>query len=294
MKNKIILLTGASGFLGSNIAKEIIANEAKLIVLVRTKSNLTRLMNLKDNLEIVNIDTISISEIFKKYKIDLVINAATSYGKKGETIEEIVNANYLFPLSLLLNSIDSGVKEFINIGTSLQPFVNEYSFTKHQFVEWLMFHKHKIKIKNVVLEYFYGPEDDSWKFVTMLFEKFKSNAPYIDFTSGEQKRNFIYIVDVVNALIKIIDNGCNKDQINFYHVKSSAIITIKELVYLCKKISKNSVTELNFGVVNNRIDEIKDPANDFMNLISLQNWHPKTSLIEGLEITWKYINEKNN
>jgi hypothetical protein len=63
---------------------------------------------------------------------------------------------------------------------------------------------------------------------------------------------------------------------------------------LCKKISKNSVTELNFGVVNNRIDEIKDPANDVMNLISLQNWHPKTSLIEGLEITWKYINEKNN
>jgi len=294
MKNKIILLTGASGFLGSSIAKEIIANEAKLIVLVRTKSNLTRLMNLKDNLEIVNIDTISISEIFIKYKIDLVINAATSYGKKGESIEEIVNANYLFPLSLLLKSIDSGVKEFINIGTSLQPFVNEYSFTKHQFVEWLMFYKNKIKIKNVVLEYFYGPEDDSWKFVTMLFEKFKSNAPSIDFTSGEQNRNFIYISDVVNALINVIDSSYNKDQLNFYHIKSSEIITIKELVYLCKKISKNSVTELNFGVVNNRIDEIKDAAKDVMNLICLQNWYPKTSLIEGLEITWKYINEKNN
>ena len=144
------------------------------------------------------------------------------------------------------------------------------------------------------MEYFYGPEDDSWKFVTMLFEKFKSNEPYIDFTSGEQKRNFIYITDVVNALINIIDSSCNKDQINYYHIKSSEIITIKELVYLCKKISKNSVTELNFGVVNNRIDEIKDAANDVINLISLQNWYPQTRLIEGLEITWNYINEKNN
>ena len=31
-----------------------------------------------------------------------------------------------------------------------------------------------------------------------------------------------------------------------------------------------------------------------MNLISLQNWYPQTKLIEGLEITWKYINEKKN
>jgi CDP-paratose synthetase len=294
MKNKVFLLTGASGFLGSSIAKKIIANKAKLIVLVRTKSDLSRLMTITDSIEVVNIDTVSISEIFEKYKIDTVINAAASYGKKGESTQEIVNANYLFPLSLLLNSIGCKVKEFINIGTCLNPFVNEYSFTKHQFVEWLMFYKDKIKIKNVTLEYFYGPGDDSWKFITMLFEKFKSNAPFIDFTSGEQQRNFIFISDAVDALMRVIDITCTSGDLNLYHIKSNEVITIKELVHLCKKISKNSVTKLNFGVLNNRIDETKNSNDNIFNLKSLPSWCPQTSLIEGLEITWKYINERNN
>lgn len=294
MLNKVILLTGATGFLGSNIAKELVAQKAKLIILVRTKSSFSRIASIKDFTEIINIDEVPISGIFNNYKIDLVINAAASYGKKGETIEEIINANYLFPLSLLMSSIESGVEEFINIGTSLSPFVNEYSLTKNQFVEWLSFYKHKIKIKNVVLEYFYGPGDDSWKFVTMLFENFKSNAPYIDFTTGDQTRNFIFIKDVIDVFFKIIDFNSKLNSVNYFHVKSNEKIAIKELVYLCKKISKNSSTKLNFGVVNNRVNEMKDEFNNVVEYINLPNWSPKISLKEGLEKTWEYINEKNN
>jgi CDP-paratose synthetase len=294
MRNKVILLTGASGFLGSSIAKNLVAENVTLLLLVRNKSSLVRLEQIKDNVEIINIEEVSISEIFNNRKIDLVIHAAASYGKRGETIEEIVASNYSFPLSLLLNSIESGVKEFINIGTSLDPFVNEYSLTKHQFAEWLEFYKSKINIKNVVLEYFYGPGDDSWKFVTMLFEKFKSNAPFIDFTSGEQKRNFIFITDVVNGLMQIINSDCNNDDIDLYHLKSNETISIKELVYLCKKISKNSMTKLNFGVVNNRKSETKELTKEEKKFNGLQNWCQQTNLVDGLGITWRYINEKNN
>ena len=261
-------------------------------MLVREQSSLSRINHFLNKIEIINIEKVSLNEIFDRYKINIVINAAASYGKKKETTTDILYANCIFPLTLLKKSIEEKVEEFINIGTSLEPFVNEYSLTKHQFIDWLFFFKNEIKIKNVVLEYFYGPADDSWKFVTMLFESFNTKKNGIDFTSGEQKRNFIFINDVISALLEIIEDKFYVEGIISYHVKSNEDIAIKRLVELCKKISNNSNTELNFGALNDRKKHINKNKN--INFRNVPNWTPRISLDEGLQMTWDYIKQKNN
>jgi len=292
VRNKTILLTGGTGFLGSSLAKALVDKNEKLLLLVREQSSLSRIRKFLNKVEIINIDKVSLSEIFDNYKINIVINSAASYGKKNESTADILKANCLFPLEILKKSIEKEVEQFINIGTSLNPFVNEYSLTKHQFANWLFFYKNEIKIKNVILEYFYGPGDDSWKFITMLFESFKSKKELIDFTSGEQKRNFIFIDDVVSALLEIMEDKLISEDLAIYHVKTNEEIVIKELVQLCKKITNNTTTSLNFGVLNDRVNDIHNSGN--LNYKNVPNWIPKISLNEGLKITWDYINQNNN
>lgn len=55
------------------------------------------------------------------------------------------------------------------------------------------------KMINIKIEHMYGALDDENKFIYWLINKLKQNVEKIDLTSGVQKRDFIYIDDIVSA-----------------------------------------------------------------------------------------------
>jgi len=89
VRNKTILLTGGTGFLGSSLAKALVDKNEKLLLLVREQSSLSRIRKFLNKVEIINIDKVSLSEIFDNYKINIVINSAASYGKKKMNQQQI-------------------------------------------------------------------------------------------------------------------------------------------------------------------------------------------------------------
>ncbi len=282
---KTILLTGATGFLGSYLLKRLLDEDFEVIVLKRSFSNTSRIEKFLDEVKSYDADKIKFKQIFEENKIDCVLHCATNYGRKNNDPLEIVEANLILPLKLLHEGLKNDLKVFINTDTVIDKRINNYSLSKKQFLDWLKVYSAEVKCINVSLEHFYGFNDDDSKFVTHIIKAVSNNVPEIDLTAGEQKRDFIYIDDAVEGFMKIIQN-LDKIENGFEHfeIGSGKNISIKEIVGLIKKIANNTVTKLNFGKIPYRENEIMNSCVDISKLQSL-GWKPKIELEDGLKIT---------
>lgn len=286
---KTVLLTGATGYLGSQLLEKLLIRNFKVCIIKRENSNLNRIIHLVGNYELYNNDDQSLNRLFNENDIDLIIHTATSYGRKGESLLEIKEANLDFPLRLLKLAMEFKVGYFINTATSLPFLTNQYSLFKNQFSECLEFFSTKITSVNILLEHFYGPNDDDTKFVTGMIRKMKQNVSKIELTLGTQIRDFIFIEDVLIAYLVVIDNLDKFSAFNNLPLGSGEGITIREIVELIKVYSESD-SELVFGAIPMRETELmKSDAN--ISKLNELGWFPKYSIKEGLKLT--VLSEQN-
>ena len=281
-----ILLTGGTGFLGSALLRAVVA-DFDVTVLKRTTSRTDRVADLlqHDAVRWIDFDKADLPELFAAQRFDTILHCATNYGRGKRSILDTASANLLLPLTLLQLGIEHGVKTFINTDTVIDKRVNEYSLSKKQFLEWLQNSATKIQSVNVALEHFYGPFDDESTFTTMIFHKLMRTEPSIDQTPGDQKRHFIYIDDVVRAFCRIINSlDTLPSGFSSFEVSTEESVSIKDFVRLAKSITGNTTTQLNFGAVPYRANELMDSRTDISALKAL-GWRPEVSLEKGIQLT---------
>ena len=291
---KTILLTGATGFLGSHLAERLVQEEHKVIILKRSFSDTWRIQHILDKVICYNIDKIPLKKPFEDHNIDVVIHTATKYGRKGESVKEIVEANLYFPLQLLEIAVFFNIVAFFNTDTVLYKYLNYYSLSKKQFVEWLKIFSEKIKIVNLKLEHIYGEKDDTTKFIPWIITQLLKNKKEIKLTEGKQKRDFIYIQDVVEVYCMVLAKiDAFEEGFYEYEIGSGNPIEIKILVELIKKLIGNDNTLLHFGAIPYRKNEIMGSKANLEKVKNDIGWVPKISLEEGLlkTINW-YKNEE--
>ena len=280
-----ILLTGGTGFLGSNILRRLLGLGHELFCIKRETSSLERVKIFKHKIKWFNVETSDFDEIISSYKIEGIIHCATDYGRKQFNPIQTIETNLILPLKLLHAAASNNVLVFINTDTVLDKRVDTYSLSKRQFSEWLEKYSNDILTINVALEHFYGPFDNDSKFVTYVIRKMLGNEDSIDFTLGLQKRNFVYIEDVIDAFIVLLNN-VNKLDNSFHNfeVGTEDSVSIKDFVGLVKKLCNNNTTDLNFGAINYRENEVMNTNTNTDKLKSL-GWFPRFSLEDGLKNT---------
>jgi CDP-paratose synthetase len=289
---KTILLTGANGFLGSHLVYSLISEEYEIIILKRSNSDLWRLKDLVTELISYDIDTESMELAFKNHKIDCIIHTACNYGRNNNSLNNIIGSNLTFGLNLLELAVKYKVKSFINTDTFLTPKLNAYSLSKSQFLEWLKLYSNQIQVLNLKLEHMYGPKDDQNKFMFWLISQLKQNINEIPLTTGVQKRDFIYIKDVVSAFICVLNKIDTLNQYAEFEVGTGNSVAVKDFVRLIVRkyeSTKGTInTKLNFGAIPYRKGEIMDFKVNNQHLKAL-GWQPLTSLEKGIEISLNHI-----
>ena len=287
---KTILLTGATGFLGSHLLEALIKEGYKVVILKRSFSNTWRISQFMDQVKSYDIDIIPFEKAFEEQKIDVVIHTATNYGRNIENVSKIVDVNLMFSLKLLETATYFNTNTFFNTDTLQYKYLSNYTLSKKQFVEWLKAfgEAKKIKVVNLRLEHMYGPGDDAKKFVVWLMGQMLSNTAEINLTKGEQKRDFIFIDDIVNAYMLLLRQTERLPQVSEFDVGTGKQISIKEFVLKLKDTvesiyNKPISTKLNFGAIPYREGEMMEVVEDVNPLFDI-GWKPNFILADGLKL----------
>ncbi|ACH37881.1 CDP-paratose synthase [Citrifermentans bemidjiense Bem] len=290
-----ILVTGATGFLGSRLVEALLRQGHQVIVLKRSFSDTRRLKGMLSSIALYDLDRSPLADPFREHgTLDAVLHAATCYGRRGESSSEICEANVAFPLRLLEAACSHGTARFINTDTSLYRGINAYALSKKQFSEWgkLAAESGRIRFVNVVLEHFYGPGDDDGKFVSHVIKSCRQGVPELKLTKGEQERDFIYIDDVVSAYLLLLqETGCSEPACADYPLGSGQTVSLRALVEMIGRLT-GSTTKLNFGALPYRQNEAMHSVADIVALERL-GWKATVDLSAGLARTVAYQQQED-
>lgn len=287
-----ILLTGPGGFLGSALARHWAERGHTLSLLARPGSRLDRLggIDTQPGVRVLRASTPEeIAAAVREAAPDVIVHTACSYGRKGETPLDVMNANLVLGTALLQAVLEGAARDgspvsVLNTGTVLAADVSLYALSKTQFSAWgaalATASPKQLRFIDIHLQQMYGPGDDRSKFTTHVIEACRSNEPQLALTAGEQRRDFIHIDDVVHAYDRILEQRDRFAASDVIEVGSGEAVTMREFVELAKRVTGAS-TVLDFGAVPYRANEAMLCVADTTRLREL-GWQAQVTLADGL------------
>jgi len=290
-----ILLTGATGFLGSHLCRLLVERGHEVSAYRRPASDLARVGAAAERVRWLDIAYLEAP--FRSGKPpEAVVHCAALYGRRGESIPDLIQANTLLPARLHRLACDTGVPLLLHTGTVLDPQLNPYALSKHHAEEWLRMAGGPTRVINLKVQHFYGPNDDPSKFITGLITRCLANEPEIRLTDGRQQRDFIHVDDVVGAMLLVLeDPACPPPATGIYvdvQVGSGEPVEIRELVEYIHELA-GSRSRLAFGALPYRPGEPMLTQADTTVLRSW-GWRPIVPLAEGLRRTVEAERTKSN
>tara|TARA_B100001175_G_C19410882_1_gene591061 strand:+ start:62 stop:982 length:921 start_codon:yes stop_codon:yes gene_type:complete len=301
-KNKI-LIVGGTGFIGYHLAKKSLKMGWQVTSISKKPPKKIRSVT-KVKYLYCDLKKKKFLKKIIKTNYDYVVNLG-GYVDHSNT-KRVIASHYLGCKNLTDIFIKKKIKSFVQMGSSLeygnlkspQKEIYNYNFNliKSTYAKAkLLATLHLIKMfkeKNfpsTILRLYlaYGPKQDFNRLIPVVIKACKENKKF-NCSNGNQLRDFVYINDVIDAIIKALKNKNAIGQI--INVGSGKPIKVKKIIMYIKKVLKGG--QPLFGKIKLRKDEsIKNYAN-VKKAKKLINWIPKISFKEGLDSTIKYYNEQ--
>ena len=326
-----VLIAGGSGFIGRNlIEKLLIHTDYKIFNIDKNGYASDEIIidnNLKDRYKFINYDlsdSSKIQEIIFQINPDLIINLAadTHVDRSIDDPDVFVENNISATLNLLESArklylkMDKDRKNkfiFYHAGTDEiygsakeNSFFNEqskinprspYSASKAStdFLVKSWFHTYKLPILIGNCSNNFGPGQFPEKLIPLVIFKIINNFKIPIYGDGEFIRDWIYVHDHVEAILKIIELGKYGES---YCIGANNLISNNAIVKLIceildKKLNKKSSSKNLIYYVRDRPGNDKRYALDTKKIKKEINWEPKYSFESSLRITvdW-YLNNQ--
>ncbi len=272
-----ILITGSSGFIGSNILLNILY---KHNIYITSRSKISN--KLKELKVIHYKNHLDLNKKLKKIKIDIIIHCGTHYVKNHNVsdINKLTLANIEFGVILLENLKSMGVKKFINFSTVWQNYngkqdiaYNLYSAFKLSYSKILDYYIGKfsfIRFYNLFISDTYGENDNRSKIINLIKQNIR-NKKKIRIVSKKLSINLLNVKDIVAAVRIIVDKNVKPGKYNVTNNKNIKIYNLVKKIKKVKKI-KNLIKFENNSYKKDRIFYYK----------KLPGWQPRYSSFKDL------------
>ncbi len=289
-----ILLTGGTGYIGSQLCKKLVNDQNTVAVIKRKSSKIESIKEIYDKLTVFNYfkDYASVNNAFFSFNPDIVIHLASYqvYKHEPDDVNKILDGNISLGTYLLEAMKENNIKYFINTETFWQNYNDEpynpvclYAASKKAFKDLLKYYTEMKIIKSISLKLFdtFGLNDPRKKIFNQINDHIVSNKQVMDMSHGEQLINIVHINDILDAYEMSIDRLTKTEggYLEEYDIRSIENIKLKTLVSSYLSFFDNKL-KINWGGKPYRDREIMNPA--FLGKV-LPGWSPKVKLEEGLE-----------
>ena len=303
-----IIITGGDGFIGSYIVEKLVDLGSKVYCIVEPKSDLWRLEDVKDKIQILRYDICDprLKKEIKKIRPRKAFHLASLVNPERDVgiVEDMFRINVNGTINFMSAFIDSDCDAIINTGTCEEygdnkaPFrevdlprpVSPYSASKvaATFYCQMLYHSFNVPIVNLRPFLTYGPKQTGDLFIPSLIRHILEGRDF-EMTGGQQTREFNYVTDIADGFIKasvtqaaigrVINIGCGKDY---------------KIIDVASKIIElsGSYVKLKIGKLPYRKGEVDRFYCDNSLAIKILNWRPKVSLDEGLRRTIEWYKRK--
>lgn len=287
-----ILMSGATGFIGSHLIKRLKQEGYELFIIVRPTTDVSA---VKEIVPIKNIVVLAErEELYRKIKeikpfIYIHLMGAFYTSHNSMNITQMIDANIRDSLLVLDAVNESGCKKIINTASywqnrenqSYSP-VNLYAATKQAFETLLVHYIENEKLSVITLTIFdtYGAGDKRKKILNTVYQL--KDGEMLDLTNGEQKMYLCYIDDIVSGYLAAIEKVKTLEggkALKYALRDDGEPIALKDILMTAVHVWGKNI-KLNFGAIERKKTEIDDPSG-YGDV--LPNWETSVGLEDGLK-----------
>jgi UDP-glucuronate 4-epimerase len=308
-----ILVTGGAGFIGMHVAKKLIELGHSVVIIdnfndyydVKLKEDRIKLVSSAKVYRYDISDYEKIEEVFANEKFDKVCHLAAQAGVRYSLENPFVyiQSNDVGTLNLLECCRQYDVKDFVFAssssvygGNTKIPFseddsvdkpISLYAATKRSNELIAHVYHHLFGIRCTGLRFFtvygeYGrPDMASWIFTENIIK----GKPIKVFNYGKMKRDFTYISDVADGVVKALFTPFDYSIINLGNHKPVELLYFISLIE--KELGKKAITEM----LPMQAGDVPSTYADISKAKKLLKWEPSTSIEEGVKKFVKWFKE---
>ncbi len=291
-----VLITGGAGFIGSNLCNYLLKKKFDITVFDNLSSG--KLSNIPKNVNFVNIDITNkkkLTKYFKKFKYVVHLAAIPILQETIKDPSKCMNVNILGSQNIIDLCIKYRSKFIFASTCAVYPlsikkkakekdignFVNPYSISKITVENLINFYTKQQKLKAVILRFFnvYGlnqnPDSQYSAVIAKFIKNSKKNLNLELYNNGSQKRDFIHVNDICNAIYK----SFKFKEFDTFNVGTGRAVKIKELAKIITKFTKKGKIKkgkkVNF--------DAKYSCANIKKIKKRMNFFPKMNLENGIK-----------
>lgn len=305
-----VLVTGGTGFIGSNLINRLVDDGHEVYALIRPNSSngIKRLEKYK-NIKMLYSSVENLVKIEDLPRFDICFNLA-SYGVdyNNQNPYEMIDGNINFIINLIDFCNKNKTNLLVNTGSCFEYGINSnekplketdalnphslYASAKVASVIMANTYAKMKSVKLITIRPFgvYGPNEGMHRLVPQVIDCILNNKK-LDMTKGEQIRDYLFVNDLVDAYIRLSTDSRTKIY-EIYNVCSSEQISIRKLVKELCKIYDYDISNFNFGNIPYRENEVMYFVGDNSKIYNDISWKPKTKLVDGLRSTLEWYKSR--
>jgi len=304
-----ILITGATGFVGANLAHFFVKEKADVHILLRHSSNTWRINDILNRLNKHYCDLTdreNTKRVVSEIEPNIIIHLAIYGGYPSQTnYSEMVNINYIGTINLLDACMEKGFDCFINTGSSSEYGIKEKAMKESDLLEPIDIYgatkaaatlychalAKKYNLPIFILRLFspYGYHEEPTRLIPYLIMSMLKNQE-IKISSPYALRDFIFIEDAIEAFLLTIDK---KDKVlpgTVLNVGSGSDTKVIEVFKILKEIVDYRMDFTVEGFPRDS-DVLRIWRADTEKIQKILGWYPKYNLRVGLIKTVEWFRE---
>lgn len=299
-QGKRALITGATGFLGHELALSLMQEGASVTLLLRPGSSLDRCpAGMQDQVLVAETNVPDIVSAVLKTQPDIILHCAGRVltDHRPEDMDDLLASNIILFSALLEAMAQAGRIRLVNIGTYLENATDGhtapnslYAASKRAALEILRYYQDRVPTQVITVKpsVLYGPSDPRPRLLRILIDAAVQNRR-LDLSPGEQKLDLIHVADVVWAIKLAAAHlfSWNTDIVREYFAVSGNPLTLRELVTRIESLTRKPV-DVNWGARPYKRSEVMYP---YVHGPRVPGWSPCISLDRGIEQMIRATNE---